>query len=177
MVRASACHAEGRGFEPRHFRHTIYFDYMDKKYIEAVYKLSRKAFSKKEIPVGAIVVDRSGQIIGRGYNLSHAKKDVTEHAEIRALKQAFKKTGDWRLDGCQLIVNLEPCLMCLGAIANARVKEVTYFLADPQFGSVESRLTKKQLTKLFPKLTIKKVNDAGETKELMQEFFQQLLVI
>ena len=139
-----------------------------------VFQLANKAFQKKEIPVGALVVDKSGQIIGRGYNLSHAKRDVVEHAEIRALRQAFKKTGDWRLDGCKLIVNLEPCLMCLGAIANARIKEVTYFLADPQFGSVESRFTKKQLTKLFPKLTIQKLNDAGETKQLMQDFFKEL---
>lgn len=139
-----------------------------------VQRLARRAFAKKEIPVGAIVVDKTGQIIGRGYNLSHSKKDVVEHAEIRALKQAFRKTGDWRLDGCQLIVNLEPCLMCLGAIANARIKEIIYFLADPQFGSVESRLTKKQLVKLFPKLTIKKVKDAGETKRLMQDFFKEL---
>ena len=136
--------------------------------------LAHQAFRKKEIPVGAIVVNKSGQIIGRGYNLSHSKKDVTEHAEIRALKQAFKKVGDWRLEGCKLIVNLEPCLMCLGAIANARIKEVIYFLADPQFGSAESRLTKKQLAKLFPRLTIKKIDDAGETKKLMQQFFQNL---
>ena len=145
-----------------------------KNYYKQVQSLAQQAFIKCEIPVGAIVVDKSGQIIGRGYNLSHSKKDVVEHAEIRALKQAFKKTGDWRLDGCKLIVNLEPCLMCLGAIVNARVKEVIYFLADPQFGSVESRLTKKQLTKLFPKLTIKKVDDTGETKKLMQQFFQNL---
>jgi len=147
---------------------------MEQQYIESVHYLARRAFSKKEIPVGAIIVDKSGQIIGRGYNLSHTKKDAVEHAEIRALKQAFKKTGDWRLDGCKLVVNLEPCLMCLGAIANVRVSEVIYFLADPQFGSVESRLTKKQLVKLFPKLTIKKIEDTGETKELMQKFFQKL---
>jgi len=145
-----------------------------KQYQKIVGGLARRAFIRKEIPVGAIVVNKAGQIIGRGYNLSHAKKDVTEHAEIRALKQAFKKTSDWRLDGCKLIVNLEPCLMCLGAIANARVADIVYFLADPQFGSVESRFTQKQLVKLFPKLTMKKIGDAGETKKLMQQFFQKL---
>ncbi len=147
---------------------------MDKQYQLEVFKLAQKAFQKKEIPVGAIVVDKSGQIIGRGYNLAHTKKDAVEHAEVRALKQAFKKMGDWRLGGCTLVVNLEPCLMCLGAIINARIKEVIYFLADPQFGSVESRLTQKQLAKLFPKLAIKKVGDAGETKKLMQQFFNKL---
>jgi len=144
------------------------------QYQKIVGGLARRAFQKKEIPVGAIVINKAGQIIGRGYNLSHSKKDVTEHAEIRALRQAFKKVGDWRLDGCTLIVNLEPCLMCLGAIANARVKEVIYFLADPQFGSVESRFTKKQLTRLFPKLTIKKVDDKGATKQLIRTFFTNL---
>lgn len=145
-----------------------------KKYFKIVHQLAHQAFQKKEIPVSAIVVDKTGQIIGRGYNLSYTKKDATEHAEIRALKQAVRKLGDWRLDGCTLVVNLEPCLMCLGAIANARIKEIIYFLADPQFGSVESRFTKKQLQKLFPRLTIRKVNDAGETKELMQNFFKKL---
>lgn len=149
---------------------------MDKTtaYQKIVLALAQKAFHKKEIPVGAIVIDKSGKIIGRGYNLSHSKKDVVEHAEIRALKQAFKKTGDWRLDDCKLIVNLEPCLMCLGAIANARIKEVIYYLADPQFGSVESRFTKKQLAKLFPRLIINKETDTGETKALLQQFFQKL---
>ena len=147
---------------------------ISKEYQKSVLALAKKAFQKKEIPVGAIVVDKTGRIIGRGYNLSHAKKSVLEHAEIRALRQAFKKIGDWRLDGCKLIVNLEPCLMCLGAITNARVSKLEYFLADPQFGSVESKLTKKQLVKLFPKLVIKKLDDAGETKQLIQEFFTQL---
>jgi len=143
-------------------------------YQKIVLALAQKAFQKKEIPVGAIVVDKTGQIISRGYNLSHTKKDAIEHAEIRALKAAFKTTGDWRLDGCKLIVNLEPCLMCLGAIANARVQEVAYYLPDPQFGSVESRFTKKQLAKLFPRLIIKKEIDTGETKVLLQAFFKEL---
>ncbi len=142
--------------------------------ISTIVQLAQKAFVIGEIPVGAIVLDKSGKIIGKGYNLSHKARSVLEHAELRALKQAFKKMGDWRLDNCVLIVNLEPCLMCLGAIANARIKKVIYFLPDPQFGSVESKLTKKQLQKLFPKLTIEKISDNGATKELMQKFFKKL---
>jgi len=147
---------------------------MEQKYIQTVHNLARKAFSKREIPVGAIVVDKDGKIIGRGYNLSHSKKSVVEHAEIRALEQAFKKIGDWRLDNCKLVVNLEPCLMCLGAIAYSRVGEVIYFLADPQFGSVESRFTKKQLQKLFPKLKVTKTDDQNVTAKLMRDFFVAL---
>lgn len=139
-----------------------------------VARLAHKAFVLDEVPVGVVVLNKSGEVIGRGYNLAHKHKNVLEHAETRALKQAFRKIGDWRLDDCTLVVNLEPCLMCLGAIANARIKKVIYFLADPQFGSVESKLTKKQLQKLFPKLTIEKVDDNGATKELMQSFFKKL---
>lgn len=147
---------------------------MDKTHIKEIAKLARKAFKKKEVPIGAIIVDGTGQIIGRGHNLIHNRKDSSEHAELRALKQAFRKKGDWRLDDCKLIVNLEPCLMCLGAAANSRIKEIIYFLADPAFGSVESKLTQVQLKKLFPKLKMTKVDDKGNTKALLQEFFKNL---
>ncbi|MBN2585387.1 nucleoside deaminase [Patescibacteria group bacterium] len=147
---------------------------MDKTTISTVAKLARLAFSKKEVPIGAVILDAQGNIIGRGYNRMHGRKDATEHAEIMAIKQAAKRVGDWRLDGCHLVVNLEPCLMCLGAIANSRIKRVTYFLADSAFGSAESKLTPAQLKKLFPKLIIKKVADTGETKALLQQFFKQL---
>jgi len=147
---------------------------MDQSNISIITQLAQRAFVLGEIPVGAVVIDKSGKIIGRGHNLSYESKNVLEHAELRALKQAFKKIGDWRLDNCTLVVNLEPCLMCLGAITNARIKKVIYFLPDPQFGSVASKLTKPQLQKLFPKLTIEKVSDDGATKELMQAFFKKL---
>lgn len=147
---------------------------MTGNHIKEINKLAQKAFGKKEVPIGAIVIDNQGKIVGRGYNLAHSKKDSTEHAEIRALKQAFRRIDDWRLDKHTLIVNLEPCLMCLGAIANARIKKVIYFLDDPLFGSVESKLTEKQLKKLFPKLVIEKVKDKGETKKLLQDFFNNL---
>src|SRR4030043_354151 len=110
---------------------------MDQSIINIVAKLAHLAFSKKEVPVGAVVVNHAGKIIGRGYNRMHGKKDATEHAEIRALRAAARKVGDWRLEGHTLVVNLEPCLLCLGAIANCRIREVIYFLADPVFGSAE----------------------------------------
>ena len=147
---------------------------MDKTIVNTVAKLAQSAFVKKEVPIGAVVIDAQGIIIGRGYNRIHGHKDATEHAEVRAIKQATKRLRDWRLDNCQLVVNVEPCLMCLGAIANSRIGQVTYFLADPAFGSIESRLSLAQLKKLFPKLIIKKVVDTGETKALLQQFFKQL---
>jgi tRNA(adenine34) deaminase len=147
---------------------------MDKHIIGAVAKLARVALLRKEVPVGAVVIDGKGGIVGRGYNRVHSRKDATRHAEMLAIRAAARKLGDWRLEGCQLVVNLEPCLMCLGAIANSRIKQVTYFLADPAFGSAESKLSPAQLKKLFPKLIIKRVADAGGTKALLQQFFRQL---
>jgi tRNA(adenine34) deaminase len=147
---------------------------MQDKFITIIAKLAKQAADKKEVPAGAIVIDKEGEIIGQGYNLSHSRKDVTEHAEIRALKQAFKKTGDWRLDGYTIMVNLEPCLMCLGAIVNARINKLIYFLDNPNFGSVASKLTKQQLKKLFPKLEIIKIEDKGKTHQLLKEFFGKL---
>lgn len=152
----------------------LYYIDMEEKYVKKIASLAKKAFTKKEIPIGAIVIDKDGKIIGEGYNLTHKNKDSTKHAEIIALQKAFKKKKDWRLDGCTLMVNLEPCLMCLGAIANARLKKVVYFIDDPQFGSVASKLTKAQLKKLFPKLTIEKVADNLDTLALLQEFFKNL---
>lgn len=147
---------------------------MKKEYIKKISNLALTAFRKKEIPVGAIIVDKLGNIVAEGYNLTHSYKDSCQHAEIRALKQAFKKLNDWRLDNYTLIVNLEPCLMCLGAIHNARIKKVIYFLENPLFGSVVSKLTKSQLKKLFPKLSVEKVNDKNKTKLLLKKFFKNL---
>ncbi|MFH0905335.1 MAG: nucleoside deaminase [bacterium] len=147
---------------------------MEESVVQQVAKLAQRAFDRKEIPVGAVIIDSRGRVIAQGYNRSHAKRDITEHAEIVALRQAFKKMGDWRLTGCTLVVNLEPCLMCLGAIANARLKKVIYFLADPSFGSAESKLTRAQLKKLFPRLIVEKIVDRGETQALLQQFFSQL---
>ncbi len=147
---------------------------MKKEYMKKISDLSQKAFRKKEMPVGAIIIDKLGNIVAEGYNLTHSYKDSCQHAETRALKQAFNKLDDWRLNNHTLIVNLEPCLMCLGAIDNARIKKVIYFLENPLFGSVVSKLSKSQLKKLFPKLIIEKVDDKNETKLLLQKFFKNL---
>ncbi len=147
---------------------------LHQRYITEVLRLARLALAKKEVPIGAIVVHKNGTIIGRGYNQTHAKKDGLQHAELIAIKQAQKKIGDWRLDGTSLYVTVEPCLMCLGAVGNARMKDVYYLLTDPLFGSVESKLSKAQVKKIFPKLGCQKLKDDGTVGGLMKGFFQSL---
>src|SRR5882757_8028971 len=90
-----------------------------------------------EVPVGAVVLDAGGAIIGRGHNRREADADPTAHAEIVAIRAAAA-AGDWRLAGCTLVVTLEPCTMCAGAISAARMARLVYGAADPRAGAVGS---------------------------------------
>ena len=144
------------------------------KYRAEVLRLARRALAKREVPVGAVIVSGTGQVLGRGYNQTHSRKDGLAHAELVALRQAQKKLKDWRMEGASLYVTLEPCLMCLGAVGNARVSSVYYWVADPLFGSVESKLSNGQAKKLFPRLNYRKLKDDGTIAGLMKGFFRDL---
>ncbi|GAA3633106.1 hypothetical protein GCM10022223_59330 [Kineosporia mesophila] len=91
-----------------------------------------------DVPVGAVVVDRAGRVVGRGRNEREAVQDPTAHAELLALRQAAAATGSWRLDGATLVVTLEPCAMCAGAIVLARVSRVVLGAWDPKAGATGS---------------------------------------
>lgn len=91
-----------------------------------------------DVPVGAVVLDASGALIGRGRNQREACGDPTGHAEMIALRQAAAAVGDWRLTGCTLVVTLEPCTMCAGAAVLARVARLVYGAVDPKAGAVGS---------------------------------------
>jgi tRNA(adenine34) deaminase len=99
-----------------------------------------RALPAGEIPVGAIIVDPAGTVIGRGHNAPIATNDPTAHAEIVALRQAALHAGNYRLGDCILAVTLEPCLMCVGAIMHARLRGVVFGAFDPKSGAVSSRL-------------------------------------
>lgn len=94
-----------------------------KKYIDEVIKLANKAKKKEEIPVGAIIV-LNNKIISRAYNLKNKTQIATKHAEIIAIEKANRKIKSWRLSNCIMIVTLEPCMMCAGAILESRIKKV-----------------------------------------------------
>lgn len=91
-----------------------------------------------DVPVGAVVVDGSGVIVGRGHNRREADADPTAHAEVLALRAAAAAAGSWRLDGATLVVTLEPCAMCAGAIVLSRVARLVYGAIDPKAGAVGS---------------------------------------
>lgn len=91
-----------------------------------------------DVPVGAVVLDADVRIIGRGRNVRERDGDPTGHAEVVALREAAATLGRWRLDGTTLVVTLEPCLMCAGAVLAARVDRLIYGAADPKAGAVGS---------------------------------------
>jgi len=91
-----------------------------------------------DVPVGAVVVDASGGVLATAHNRREAEQDPTAHAELLALRAAARSLGRWRLDGCTLVVTLEPCTMCAGAAVLARVARVVYGAVDPKAGAVGS---------------------------------------
>lgn len=99
--------------------------------------LAKQAQEMGEVPVGAVVV-KQGEIIGKGHNQPRSIHDPSAHAEIMAIRDACQKLETERLDGCDLWVTLEPCTMCAGAIAHARIDRLYYGAADPKGGAVES---------------------------------------
>ena len=96
---------------------------MEEKFMKEALKEARKAYSKLEVPVGAVIV-KNGEIIARAHNLKETKTDTTKHAEILAIQKASKKLKSWRLLDCEMYVTLEPCSMCAGAIINSRIKKL-----------------------------------------------------
>ena len=100
--------------------------------------LAKEAFDNEEVPVGCIITDKAGNIIGRGRNRREENSDATAHAESEAIREACSNLGDWRLDDCSMFVTLEPCPMCTGAIINSRIPTVVFGARDAVTGSCGS---------------------------------------
>lgn len=113
----------------------------DEDYMEKALELARKAASRGEIPVGALVVDKDGKIIGEGFNRREELQSPTAHAEVLAIEQAAKTLKNRRLSGCTLYVTLEPCPMCAGAVMNAGLKRLVYGAFDDKNGACASVAT------------------------------------
>jgi tRNA(adenine34) deaminase len=108
------------------------------EHMRAALDEARASSASADVPVGALVLDEAGEVLGRGHNEREATGDPTGHAEVVALRQAAAARGSWRLDGCTLVVTLEPCTMCAGAIVLARLDRVVFGAYDPKAGAVGS---------------------------------------
>lgn len=146
---------------------------IDKKeqYMIKALRQARAALRHGEVPVGAIIVNKQGEIIARGYNKVESKGCQCAHAEMIALQKACKKTGDWRLNGCWIYVTLEPCLMCFGLIQLSRIEGLVYGAQSPLFGCGVSKKGRKQLLG-SKRLQIIKGVRVGECANLLQLFFK-----
>lgn len=142
----------------------------DESYMRLALEQARRAGERGEVPVGAVLV-RDGELVGAGYNQPVASQDPTAHAEILALREAARRLGNYRLPGTMLFVTLEPCLMCVGALLNARVARVVYGAPEPKFGAVESLLDVGSL-RANHRFAARSGVLAAECRELVQEFFR-----
>ena len=131
---------------------------------------ARRAFAQDEVPVGAVVV-HEGVVVGAGFNQPVASGDPTAHAEVVALRAAARARGNYRLPDTTLYVTVEPCLMCVGAMVNARVASLVYGADEPKFGAVRSLLDLSALT-LNHRFEVTSGLLEDECRSLMQEFFK-----
>ena len=146
------------------------------QWMEAAFALAEEAGAAGEIPVGAVVVDRDGNIIGRGRNRREAG-DPLGHAELLAIadaSNAIRAVNGWRLDGTTMVVTLEPCAMCAGALVNARVEHLIFAARDPKAGFCGSLGNLVQDSRLNHRLTVEGGFMEERSRALLQSFFRQL---
>ena len=134
--------------------------------------LAEQAATQGDIPVGALVLDESGQVIGRGQNTREQEGDPMGHAEIVALRAAAAHLGGWRLDNCTLIVTLEPCTMCAGAIVQSRIAHLVFGAFDAKAGAVGSLWDVVRDRRLPHRPQVTSGVIADECAHVLSEFFQ-----
>ena len=132
-----------------------------------------KAYDKREIPVGAVIV-KDGKIISRAHNLKEIKNDTTKHAEILAIQKASKKLASWRLEDCEMYVTLEPCSMCAGALIQSRIKKVYIGTMDYKTGACGSVLNLLNGFKFNHSVEIETGVLTEECEKILKEFFKSL---
>ncbi len=133
---------------------------------------ARSALATGDVPIGAVVLSPEGEVIGRGRNVREADADPTGHAEVVALREAARARGEWRLDGCSLVVTLEPCTMCAGAIVLARIKTLVFGAYDEKAGAVGSLWDVVRDRRLNHRPEVLAGVAEGECAGLLADFFQ-----
>ena len=145
---------------------------MSEEWMQVALGLAEEAARHDEVPVGAVVVCEN-QIIGRGFNQPIGRHDPTAHAEIMALRDAAQTLGNYRLPGCTLVVTVEPCTMCAGALVHARIEQLIFGAREPRAGAVCSSSRVLDNPGLNHKVTVIEGVLEKECKALMSAFFQE----
>ena len=145
---------------------------MPEKYMKEALKEAKKAYNKKEVPVGAVIV-KDGKIIARAHNLKETKLDTTKHAEILAIQKASKKLKAWRLKDCEMYITLEPCSMCAGAIISSRIKKIYIGTMDQKTGACGSVLNLLEYN-FNHKVEVETGIMQQECEYILKDFFKKL---
>ena len=140
-------------------------------FMQAALEQARLGLAAGEVPIGAVLVVE-GQVVARAYNQPISAVDPTAHAEILALREAARAVGNYRLTEAVLYVTVEPCLMCVGALVHARVREVVYGAAEPKTGALVSAVRGLELPGLNHRFAVTGGVLAGPCRDLIQEFFR-----
>ena len=143
----------------------------DEQFMSAALELARRAGDAGEVPVGAVAV-REGRIVGQGSNSPIGRNDPTAHAEMLALREAAQSMNNYRLEDVTLYVTLEPCVMCAGALVQARVRRLVFGARDLRFGGVRSKFRLADSELLNHRVEVVEGVLAAECMELLQEFFR-----
>ncbi len=151
----------------------IAFD-VHQQWMDKAISLAKQAGAQGEIPVGAIVIDPDGQILGTGENRKERDRDPTAHAEMLAIRAAARTRKDWHLTTCTLYVTLEPCPMCAGAIVQARIGTLVYGADDPKTGAIRTAIDiPNSVASFHRRLQVIAGIRELECQQLLQSWFQQ----
>lgn len=137
-------------------------------------RLAAIAASQGEVPVGAVLVNEQGQLVSSGYNLRESLKSPLGHAELLCIHRASKLQSSWRLSGLTLYVTLEPCVMCAGALVQARVSRIVYGAVDPKGGGIKSLYQIAEDSRLNHQIRVQGGVLEEEASRLLKDFFADL---
>ena len=140
--------------------------------MELALEQAGRAQARGEVPVGAVLLDASGQVLASAGNEVEARHDPTAHAEVVALREAGASLGNHRLSDCDVFVTIEPCAMCAGAMVHARIRRLIYGADDPKAGAVHSALHVLNHPALNHRVEVRAGVLAGRCAEILQEFFR-----
>lgn len=142
-------------------------------YMRIALKEAAKASELGEVPIGALVIDQDGQILGKAYNETITRNDPTAHAEILAIRQAAEALSNYRLLNCTLYVTIEPCIMCAGAIVHSRIAEVVFGAFDTKWGGLDSLYKIGEDERLNHSFNVVSGVLEADCVNIMQEFFRE----
>ena len=142
-----------------------------KQLMQQAIELANQSANFGDVPVGALIVNEQGEVVATGQNLREKNNDPTAHAEIVAMKNAGNKVGNWRLDDLTLVVTLEPCVMCAGAIAQSRMKRLVFGAFDERAGAVGSVFDVLRGPRTFNNIEIVNGIMSKECSEILKNFF------